>query len=179
MFNPFQTCNAANVCLSTAAGFKACCRTCSASGGISAGVTREHGPRCNAAWQRPNEQPSPAPEPTTWDAAKRHAMLLLPSAAASHDTGTVNEPPTPVLEPTSRDAPAASSASSAAASRDAPMRDHIFCVNCHQRRGDQRCIRCNLHPLCQNCLPMHWCNQRPQEGTSAAQGQQGPRSHRG
>ena len=39
-----------------AAGFKACCRTCSASGGISAGVTGEHGPRCNAAWQRPNEQ---------------------------------------------------------------------------------------------------------------------------
>jgi hypothetical protein len=138
--------------------FAACCRTCSASGGISAGVTREHGPRCNAAWQRANEQPSPAPEPTTWDAAKRHAMLLLPSAAASRDTGTVNEPPTPVLEPTSRDAPAASSASSAAASRDAPMRDHIFCVNCHQRRGDERCIRCNLHPLCTRCMPMHWCD---------------------
>ena len=118
---------------------------------------REHGSRCNAAWQRANEQPSPALEPTTWDAAKRHAMLLLPSAAASRDTGTVNEPPTPVLEPTSRDAPAASSASSAAASRDAPMRDHIFCVNCQQRRGDERCIRCNLHPLCTRCMPMHGC----------------------
>ena len=140
-----------------ATGFAACCRTCSASGGISAGVTRSHGPRCNEAWQRANEQPSPALEPTTWDAAKRHAMLLLPSAAASRDTGTVNEPPTPVLEPTSRDAPAASSASSAAASRDAPMRDHIFCVNCHQRRGDERCIRCNLHPLCTRCMPMHGC----------------------
>ena len=141
-----------------ATGFAACCRTCSASGGISAGVTRGHGPRCNKAWQRANEQLSPAPEPTTWDAAKRHAMLLLPSAAASRDTGTVNEPPTPVLEPTSSDAPAASSASSSAASRDAPMRDHIFCVNCHQRRGDERCIRCNLHPLCTRCMPMHWCD---------------------
>ena len=103
-------------------------------------------------------------EPTTWDAAKRHAMLLLPSAAASRDTGTVNEPPTPVLEPTSRDAPAALSASSAPASRDAPMRDHQYCVNCRQRRGDERCIRCNLHPLCTRCMPMHWCNQRSQEG---------------
>ena len=140
-----------------ATGWAACCRTCSASGGISAGVTREHGPRCNAAWQRANEQPSPAPEPLTWDAAKRDAMLLLPSAAASRDTGTVNEPPTPVLEPTSRDAPAASSASSAAASRDAPMRDHQYCVNCRQRRGDERCIRCNLHPLCTRCMPMHGC----------------------
>ena len=140
-----------------ATGWAACCRTCSASGGISAGVTREHGPRCNAAWQRANEQPTPAPEPTTLDAAKRHAMLLLPSAAASRDTGTVNEPPTPVLEPTSRDAPAASSASSAAASRDAPMRDHQYCVNCCQRRGDERCIRCNLHPLCTRCMPMHGC----------------------
>ena len=141
-----------------ATGFAACCRTCSASGGISAGVTRAHGPRCNKAWQRANEQPSPAPQPTTWDAAKRHAMLLLPSAAASRDTGTVNEPPTPVLEPTSRDAPAASSALSAAASRDAPMRDHQYCVNCRQRRGDERCIRCNLHPLCTRCMPMHWCD---------------------
>ena len=66
-----------------------------------------------------------------------------------------NEPPSPVLEPTSRDAPAASSASSAAASRDAPMRDHQYCVNCRQRRGDERCIRCNLHPLCTRCMPMH------------------------
>ena len=140
-----------------ATGFAACCRTCSSSGGISAGVTREHGPRCNAAWQRANEQPSPAPEPLTWDATKRDAMLLLPSAAASRDTGTVNEPPTPVLGPTSRDAPAASSASSAAASRDAPMRDHQYCVNCRQRRGDERCIRCNLHPLCTRCMPMHGC----------------------
>ena len=105
-----------------ATGWAACCRTCSASGGMSAGVTREHGPRCNAAWQRANELP------------------------------------TPVLEPTSRDAPAALSASSAAASRDAPMRDHQYCVNCRQRRGDERCIRCNLHPLCTRCMPMHWCD---------------------
>ena len=180
-----------------ATGWAACCRTCSASGGISAGVTREHGPRCNAAWQRANEQPTPAPEPTTWDAAKRHAMLLLPSEAASRDTGTVNEPPTPVLEPTSRDAPAASPASSAAtssASRDAPAARSpvleltaratpatslaapefhpaavlslakVFCAHCHQRRGNQRCIRCNLHPLCKKCLPMHGCNQRPPGG---------------
>ena len=144
-----------NVCGRPAAtGFVACYRTCSTSGGISAGVTREHGPRCNAAWQRANEQPSPAPEQTTWDAAKSHAMLLLPSAAASRDTGTVNELPTPVLEPTSRDAQAAPSAT---ASGDAPMRDHQYCVNCCQRRGDERCIRCNLHPLCTRCMPMHGC----------------------
>ena len=148
-------CLCINVCGRPAAtGFAACCRTCSSSWGSSAGVTREHGPRCNAAWQRANEQPSPAPEPMTWDAAKRDAMLLLPSAAASRDTGTVNEPPTPVLESTSRDAKAASST---AASGDAPMRDHQYCVHCRQRRGDERCIRCNLHPLCTRCMPMHRC----------------------
>ena len=77
----------------------------------------------------------------------------------------VNEPPSPVQEPTTSDAPAVPST---AASRDAPMRDHVFCAYCHQRRGNQQCTRCNLQPLCKNCLPMHWCNQRPQEETSAA-----------
>ena len=153
-----------------ATGFAGCCRTCNASGGTS------HGPRCNAAWQQVNEPPSPVLEPTSRDAP------ATPAAGASRDA-PINEPSPPVLGPTTWDAASRDTPmlvlTSAAPSRDAPMRDHIFCAYCHQRRGDQRCIRCHLHPLCQNCLPMHWCNQSPQEGTSAAQGQQGPRSHRG
>ena len=146
----------ANGCGRPAAiGYPACCRTCTKSGCVS------HGPKCQAAWRHANEPPSPVLEPTPRDAPAASSALPAAASPASKDAPAA---PSPVLEQTSKATPATSSAAPKWHEDAVLALAKVFCAHCHQRRGNQRCIRCNLHPLCVKCFPMHVCNQRPEEG---------------